>query len=70
MTLLSAFLLNANLPLFALKVKSFGFKENALRYSFLISAIVLMVLLKYISIPLIILLYILLSLLNNAKRTT
>jgi CDP-diacylglycerol--serine O-phosphatidyltransferase len=69
LTLLSAFLLNANIPLFALKFRCFGFKENALRYCFLMTAIVLMLALKFIAIPVIVVLYILLSLVNNVKSS-
>ncbi len=62
MTLLSCILLNAEISLFALKFKTWGFKNNALRYVFLILCVLLLVLLKFMAIPLIILLYILLSL--------
>ena len=34
-TILLTFLMNAEIPLFALKFKTFGFKENALKYVFL-----------------------------------
>lgn len=70
MTLLSAYLLNANIPLFALKFKSFGLAENKLRYSFLIVSIVLLIILKFIAIPFIIVLYIVLSLLNRSSEKT
>jgi len=62
MTLLSCILLNAEIPLFALKYKTWDFKSNAVRYIFLIICVVLLVLLKFLAIPFIILLYILLSL--------
>jgi CDP-diacylglycerol--serine O-phosphatidyltransferase len=61
-TLLSCVLLNAELPLFGLKFKTWGFKGNAIRYVFLAVCILLLVLLKFIAIPLIIMVYILLSL--------
>ncbi|MBE15301.1 MAG: phosphatidylserine synthase [Cytophagaceae bacterium] len=66
-TALSAFLLNAELPLFSLKLKSFSFKENALRYIFIIASLLLLVLLHYLAMPLIILMYVLLSLLFPSK---
>ena len=42
LTVLSCFLLNAELPLFALKFKTWGFKENKVRYIFLMVAITLL----------------------------
>lgn len=64
-TALSAFLLNANLPLFALKFKTWNFKDNAIRYIFLILCIVLITTLKYLAVPIIILVYVLLSILSK-----
>ncbi len=61
MTLLSCILLNAEIPLFALKFKTWDFRSNAVRYVFLMLCVVLLVLLKFLAIPFIILLYILLS---------
>lgn len=61
-TLLSTYMLNANLPLFALKFKDYSFKNNVLKYIFLALSIVLIIICKFIAIPLIILLYIGLSL--------
>lgn len=61
-TLLSCILLNAEIPLFALKFKTWDYKSNAVRYVFLILCAVLLVLLKFLAIPFIILLYIFLSL--------
>lgn len=68
LTLFSCYLLNAELPLFALKFSEWGFKENKLRYLFLISCVVLIFLLKFIAIPVIILLYIILSIFNNISQ--
>ncbi|WP_340066100.1 CDP-alcohol phosphatidyltransferase family protein [Ascidiimonas aurantiaca] len=60
-TILSAIIMNARLPLFALKFKSFSFKDNAVRYTFLLFSLVLLIVLKFAALPLIILLYIALS---------
>jgi len=60
-TLVSCVLLNAEIPLFGLKFKTWNFKDNAVRYLFLISSILLLVVLKFIAIPIIIFLYILVS---------
>lgn len=62
-----SFLLVAELPLFALKFKSFSWEENKLKYIFLITSVVLVFLFKFVSIPLIIALYILLSLFNRTE---
>ncbi len=61
LTLISCYLLNAEIPLFALKFKTWGFAENKIRYVFIVSALGLITLLKFIAIPLVILLYILIS---------
>ena len=67
-TLLSAFLLNANIELFALKFKNWQFKGNELRYLFLIGSLVLLLTLKFLAIPVIIALYILMSLLSKSRE--
>lgn len=64
-TLLSCYLLNANVKLFALKFKDWSFKANATRYVFLILSFVLLIVLQFAAIPPIILLYVLLSLLDS-----
>jgi CDP-diacylglycerol--serine O-phosphatidyltransferase len=60
--LLFSFLLNAEIPLFALKFKKFGWKENQLKYIFLISCVLLILAFQLAAVPLIILVYVLLSL--------
>jgi len=64
-TLCSAYILNAEIPLFSLKIKKFSFKENALQIVFLIISVLMVVLLQYMAIPLIIAFYVLLSIINN-----
>ena len=64
-TLLSAYMLNAEIPLFSLKIKKFSFKENALQIIFLILCVLLLIFFQYLGIPLLILLYVLLSVVNN-----
>jgi len=70
LTLLSAFLLNCNLPLFALKFKNWSFKDNALRYVFLIVSLVLLVTMQFLAVPFIILFYVLSSLVNLWSQKT
>lgn len=62
---LSAYLLNSNIKLFALKFKDWSFKNNAVRYIFLAMAVVLLVVFKFAAIPLIIVFYIISSLFSN-----
>ncbi|KRD63856.1 phosphatidylserine synthase [Flavobacterium sp. Root935] len=64
-TLCSAYILNAEIPLFSLKIKKFRLKENALQIVFLTISVLLVVLLHYIAIPLIIVFYVVLSIINN-----
>ncbi|HET8736361.1 MAG TPA: CDP-alcohol phosphatidyltransferase family protein [Pricia sp.] len=61
LTFLSVYLLNANIALFALKFKTWAFKDNALRYIFMVVSLVLLVLLRFWAVPLIIAIYILSS---------
>ncbi|CAI2765372.1 CDP-alcohol phosphatidyltransferase family protein [Flavobacterium collinsii] len=64
-TLCSAYILNAEIPLFALKIKKFTVKDNVLQVVFLLICLVLVVLLQYMAIPLIIIIYVMLSVVNN-----
>jgi len=64
-TLVSCFLLNAKIKLLALKFKNWSFKDNATRYILIIMAIVLLAVFQFAAIPLIIIFYILISLLNK-----
>ena len=65
LSLLMSYLLVAELPLFALKFKNFGWPDNKIRYSFLIISLILLILFQFIAIPFIIFLYIVLSVINN-----
>lgn len=67
LTLLSCYLLNSNIKLFALKFKNWSFKDNAVRYIFLILSVVFLFVLQFAAIPLIIVVYIVLSLLIRSK---
>lgn len=60
-----SFLLIAELPLFALKFKHFKWQGNEIRFVFLGLSLVMLVALQFVGIPLIIIMYILLSLFNN-----
>jgi len=65
LTLIFSFLLVSPLPLFALKFKNFGWKENEIRFVFLGLSVALLAVFQFVGIPLIILLYILMSIVNN-----
>lgn len=58
---ISCFLLVCELPFIAIKFKDFSWKNNKLRYIFIIGSAVLIILFKFAAIPLAILLYIILS---------
>lgn len=64
-SLVSAFVMNAEIPLFSLKIKYLNWETNKLQFIFLILSILLLFALQYIAIPLIIVLYVILSVLNN-----
>jgi CDP-diacylglycerol--serine O-phosphatidyltransferase len=67
-TLIMSVLLISEIPLFALKFKSFGWKGNEIRWSFLGLAVVLLATLQFVGIPLAIVLYILMSVGNNLGK--
>ena len=63
--IVSAYLLVAELPLFALKFKSFAWQANQLRYIFLICCLISLFAFGYLGINISIILYILFSIYNN-----
>lgn len=65
LTLVSSYLLNSNIKLFALKFKDYRFKNNAIRYLFILLALVILIILGFAGVPVVIALYIILSILNN-----
>ncbi len=60
-------LLVAELPLFALKFKHFRWPENQLRYSFSVASLGLLILFQLTAVPLIVGLYVLLSVIFRTK---
>ncbi|MEZ4840022.1 MAG: CDP-alcohol phosphatidyltransferase family protein [Flavobacteriaceae bacterium] len=60
-TLLLSYLMNAEIPLFSLKFKHFSLKESWIQIAFLIISIVLLGMFRFVAIPFIILIYIVLS---------
>lgn len=61
-TLVSSYLLVSGIELFALKFKNFSWQDNKIRFTFLVLAVLLLAVLQLAAIPVIILLYIALSL--------
>jgi CDP-diacylglycerol--serine O-phosphatidyltransferase len=64
-TLLSAYILNAEIPLFALKIKKFNFKDNALQIVFLFISLILLALFQFLGVTLVIVFYVFLSVIMN-----
>lgn len=65
--LANSWLMNARIPLFSLKFKTWGFAGNEVRYIFLALCLVGLLTMKFMAIPAIIVLYVLLSLVNGKK---
>ncbi|MGM9694479.1 MAG: CDP-alcohol phosphatidyltransferase family protein [Alloprevotella sp.] len=63
--LLSSYLLVAEIPMFALKFKSFKWQGNALRYSFILLSLALLLVLGFAGFSAVIVLYILTSVASN-----
>jgi CDP-diacylglycerol--serine O-phosphatidyltransferase len=59
--LVLSYLMNANIPLFALKFKDWSFKSNAIKYTFLLLSLVAIIIMKFMAIPLIVIGYVLFS---------
>ena len=51
--------------LFSLKLKDYSWKNNKIKYSFILITAILCVALKFIAIPIVILIYVLLSIIEN-----
>jgi len=68
-TLVSALVMNAEIPLFSLKVKNFSVAKYKLQLFFVLLSVLMLVFLKILAVPLIILTYILLSVFVNTKRS-
>ncbi len=68
-TIILSLLMNANISLFSLKFKNYSFKDNAFVYLFLIASLLLLLIFKFVAIPIIITIYVVFSLVqNNFKK--
>ena len=66
-TFISSYLLIAEIPMFALKFKTWGWKGNEIKYIFLLTCIPLLLLLGVSGLAAIIAWYVILSVINNCK---
>ncbi|PWA07484.1 CDP-alcohol phosphatidyltransferase family protein [Flavobacterium psychrotolerans] len=64
-TLFSGYILNAEIPLFSLKIKKFNFSDNTIQVVFLSLSILMLFFFQFLAIPLVIVTYVFLSVLNN-----
>ncbi len=69
LTVFSSFILNAELPLFGLKFKTWDFKSNWFRYVFLGLSVVAILFLQFLALPLIILVYLLFNVVLYSWKT-
>ncbi|MEJ2163097.1 MAG: phosphatidylserine synthase, partial [Robiginitalea sp.] len=67
-TLLSSYLLNSSIELFALKFDNYSFRDNGQKYIFLALSLVLLITLQFLAIPLIIQYYVLTSFFRKRKE--
>jgi CDP-diacylglycerol--serine O-phosphatidyltransferase len=63
--LVMSLLLIAEIPLIALKFKNFGWKDNKVRFVFIGLSVILLAAFQFVGIPIVIILYILLSIVDN-----
>jgi CDP-diacylglycerol--serine O-phosphatidyltransferase len=61
-------LMVSDIPLLAMKFKTFAVKGNKTRYGFLIISLVLLIILRPVAIPIILSLYIVISIVNNLVK--
>ena len=67
LAVLLCYLMNAEIPLFSLKFKDYSWKKNKIKYLFIILTAILSTLFQFIAIPIVILLYVLLSTVENRQ---
>ncbi|MDF1517396.1 MAG: phosphatidylserine synthase, partial [Lutibacter sp.] len=70
LAILLCYLMIAEIPLFSLKFKDYSWKKNKIKYLFIVFTAILTAIFQYIAIPLVILLYVLLSTIENKLLKT
>lgn len=68
LAIISSYLLVADVRLLALKFKNFSVQDNLFRYILIGSAILLLIIFQYVGVPFIILLYLILSMVDNIRN--
>jgi len=68
LAIITSLLLVANFPMFALKFEHFRWRENELRYVQILASVVLFIVVGFTALPLIIVLYVVLSLVQNLTK--
>ena len=66
-TVLSAVIMNAEIPLFSLKIKKLSFAGNELQIIFLLISLLLLIFFQFLGVALVIIFYVLLSVVNNKR---
>lgn len=64
-TLILSYLMNAELSFFSLKFTNFSFKDHGFKYLLILLSIILVLIYKQLAIPIIIIIYIILSMIKN-----
>lgn len=64
-----AYLLNAQIELMAFKFKNYSWQDNKLKYSFMLISLILVIALNFVAIPIIVVLYIFVSLFQNSTKS-
>ena len=57
----------AEIPLLSLKFKTLSWQENKMRYTLLIISVLLLCVFRFVAVPIILLLYPILSIINKSK---
>jgi len=65
LTVVLSYFMNAEIPLFSLKFKDYSWENNKIKYIFIALTVLIIFSLQFIAIPIVILLYVLMSLFRN-----
>jgi CDP-diacylglycerol---serine O-phosphatidyltransferase len=68
LTITLCYFMNAEIVLFSLKFKNFSWKKNKIKFIFIAITVLMCIVFKFIAIPIVIILYVLLSVVNNKKK--
>ncbi|PHS51774.1 MAG: phosphatidylserine synthase [Lutibacter sp.] len=69
LTVVLCYFMNAEIPLFSLKFKDYSWSNNKIKFVFIALTALLCIVFKFIAIPVIIVLYVLLSIVENKKTS-